>query len=267
MVVRPGTSHLLSPGPSQRLAATVRSLASLVARPCRLCTGFCACKAKGRRTANRCKRSLSLMHSRPGRHGLATHGYRIAAAGTRRAKHVVSVLRAASHGVPLLCRRCCCSADAVSLPRALSVKTLQRTADAETLWEAVVDFVEPLESLREALKMWGRTATDGAHEIVSDVVLTLDPALACDTFQRTSSPSSVVQGCADLPGPLDFGFPFARTAFPVVSGLDPPPCPAFCYPFIGAAPLAAAKRRAKYLEGVCDVVGLAVQQSKSTRFC
>ena len=52
---------------------------------------------------------------------------------------------------------------------------------------------------------------------------------------------------------LDFGLPFVLSGCPVTLSLDLPPCPAFCYPFIGGAPLAAAKRPA------CDVAGSRVQ--------
>ena len=138
--------------------------------------------------------------------------------------------------------------------------------DAEQVWSVVADFVEPLAVLRETVQVWGqRCAADGSADIVQDVCLMLDPELIADTFCRpkTSDPPSIC--CNDLPGSIDVTYSFVLSGPECAFDLGRPPCPAFCYPFIGGAALSQAKRQAEFVEEACDIVGRMVQQSLSTR--
>ena len=138
---------------------------------------------------------------------------------------------------------------------------------AQEVWTTVIDFIEPLAILKETVSVWG-AAWSGVNvdaEVVEDVLLMLDPELACDSFHRPNPSPPVVTCCPDLPGPLDFSLPFVLSGPCVSFQLDAPPSPSFCYPFIGGVSLAAAKRQAAYLEAACDVVGNMVQRTQSER--
>ena len=140
---------------------------------------------------------------------------------------------------------------------------------AETVWDLVADFIEPLETLRVTLRMWRDRASPASHvqAVVEDVLLMLDPELICDTFCRPKVSHPIPVCCGDLPKPLTTPFPFVLTGGIGVYRLEPPPCPAFCYPFVGGAPLSAARRQTSYLEAACDILGMMVQQSLSSRVC
>ncbi|CAE7817460.1 unnamed protein product [Symbiodinium sp. CCMP2592] len=137
------------------------------------------------------------------------------------------------------------------------------------VWALVVDFVEPLDILRETLRRWqdSHAHTVGVAEAAEDAILMLDPSLCCDTYSPTKPHVSASECCADLPGPFDLHVPFVLSGASATFRLPPPPCPAFCYPFIGGAPLAAARRQSSYVEHVCDILGTAVQQAAASRVC
>ena len=138
---------------------------------------------------------------------------------------------------------------------------------AESVWATVVEFVEPLAVPRETLSIWARSH---GHEepfasAAEDAQLLLDPAICCDTFCPTRPSAPVAECCADLPGPLDSTLPFILTGPQATFHLDCPPCPGFCYPFIGGAPLSAAQKEAAYVEAMCHVIGSAIQQTSVSR--
>ena len=135
----------------------------------------------------------------------------------------------------------------------------------DSVWAVVVDFVEPLEILRRTVRLW-RTRTDERYaEIAEDVCLMLDPELLCDSFCKPKNSEPVAECFPELPGSIHGTFPFVLSGAVVVMDLEAAPCPAFCYPFIGGAPLAAAKRQTNFVAAACDVVGLFVQQSLSSK--
>ena len=110
---------------------------------------------------------------------------------------------------------------------------------AESVWAAVVDFVEPLAILRETLRIWAQS--HGFEEpfasAAEDAQLMLDPVLSCDTFSPTKPNTPVAEACNDLPGPLDTALPFVLTGASADFFLDKPPCPAFSYPYMEGLPL------------------------------
>ena len=138
---------------------------------------------------------------------------------------------------------------------------------AESVWAAVVDFVEPLAILRETLRIWAQSHGFGEPfaSAAEDAQLMLDPVVSCDTFSPTKPTTPVTEACTDLPGPLDTALPFVLTGASADFFLDKPPCPAFSYPFIGRAPLAAASRQTAYVEAMCDTIGAAIQQTAVSR--
>ena len=71
--------------------------------------------------------------------------------------------------------------------------------------------------------------------------------------------------CDDLPGPFTTEMGFVLTGSVAQYRLEPPPCPAFCYPFIGGAPLATARKQTAYVEAACDTIGALVQQASLSR--
>ena len=137
----------------------------------------------------------------------------------------------------------------------------------EEVWHTVVDFIEPLETLRRTVRLWADLATPAGSvgDILEDILGLLDPEVSCDTFHRTKATPPVATCCDTLPGPLQCSFPLVLTGAVARYQLEAPPCPAFCYPFIGGVPLSAAKRQTAYVEGACDLLGQLVQQSASTR--
>ena len=93
----------------------------------------------------------------------------------------------------------------------------------------------------------------------------LDPALCCDSYHRTKG-AAVVSDCfSDLPSPFSSAISFVLSGACSAYHLDSPPCPSLCFPFIGGAPLAAAKRQTAFLEAACDILGAAVQQASASR--
>ena len=147
-----------------------------------------------------------------------------------------------------------------------ALETLEEP-DADGVWELVADFVEPLAVFRETLRVWSQHPGrgDGVEGVAQDVTLMLDPELIGDTFCRPKQPAAPSVCCSDLPGPIDSSFPFVLSGQECFFDLGSPPCPAFCYPFIGGAPLALAKRQAGFVEEAGDVVSRMVQQSLSSR--
>eukprot|EP00439_Symbiodinium_sp_Y106_P025363 s1003_g3.t1 len=138
---------------------------------------------------------------------------------------------------------------------------------AESVWAVVVDFVEPLATLRETLRIWAQSHCfeEPFASAAEDAQLMLDPVLCCDTFSPTKPNAPVAEACSDLPGPLDTTLPFVLTGASADFFLDKPPCPAFSYPYIGGAPLAAASRQTAYIEAMCDQIGAAIQQTAVSR--
>ena len=136
---------------------------------------------------------------------------------------------------------------------------------AAEVWARVVDFIEPLEVLRYTVRIWGEQTQGVHHAIVEDVVLMLDPELLCDIFCKPKHNEPVAECFPELPGPLTEVFPFVLSGEVVILDLDTAPCPSFCYPFVGGAPLSAAKRQANFVAAACDTVGHLVQLSMSKR--
>ncbi|CAE7291651.1 unnamed protein product [Symbiodinium sp. CCMP2592] len=138
---------------------------------------------------------------------------------------------------------------------------------AEGAWDLVSKCVEPLSVLRETLRIWVQRCghESGVTSAAEDATLMLDPILCCDTFCRTKSVAPVADCCAELPGPLPDTIPFILTGQSSVFHIGAPPCPAFCHPFIGGAPLSAARKQAAYVEATLDVLGAAVQQTAISR--
>ncbi|OLQ05907.1 hypothetical protein AK812_SmicGene10865 [Symbiodinium microadriaticum] len=119
-----------------------------------------------------------------------------------------------------------------------------RSPSAQQVWDLVVDFVEPLQVLRQTLDMWRRSEffCDEWCEIAEDVLLMLDPEVCCDVFSKTPKQSGPTLCCPDLPGPFGTILPFVLTGAMAAFALQTAPCPSFSYPWIGGATLAAAKR-------------------------
>ena len=142
-----------------------------------------------------------------------------------------------------------------------------RSPSAQQVWDLVVDFVEPLQVLRQTLDMWRRSEffCDEWCEIAEDVLLMLDPEVCCDVFSKTPKQSGPTLCCPDLPGPFGTILPFVLTGAMAAFALQTAPCPSFSYPWIGGATLAAAKRQAAFVEASCDVISTLVQQSQTTR--
>ncbi|CAE7819601.1 unnamed protein product, partial [Symbiodinium sp. KB8] len=122
--------------------------------------------------------------------------------------------------------------------------------DAEQVWTLVSDYIEPLSVLRETIRTWAHRAHEmpGVDEAAQDALLMLDPDLICETFCRPKEEAAPSVCCGDLPGPLSVTFPFVLSGEEIRFDLAEPPCPSFCYPFLGGAPLAAAKRQADLVE-------------------
>ncbi|CAE7242393.1 unnamed protein product, partial [Symbiodinium sp. KB8] len=131
-----------------------------------------------------------------------------------------------------------------------------RSPSAQQVWDLVVDFVEPLQVLRQTLDMWRRSEffCDEWCEIAEDVLLMLDPEVCCDVFSKTPKQSGPTLCCPDLPGPFGTILPFVLTGAMAAFALQTAPCPSFSYPWIGGATLAAAKRQAAFVEASCDVI-------------
>ena len=149
------------------------------------------------------------------------------------------------------------------------LETLQayQAPTVEEVWSSVIDFIEPLEILRNTVQLWADRAADvhSVQEVAADVILLLDPEVSCDIFRRPKPQVVVASCCVDLPSSVGCSFPFVLTGKPSSFRLGPPPCPAFCYPFVGGSPLAAARKQAAYVEAACDVLWQMIQQSASTR--
>ena len=104
-----------------------------------------------------------------------------------------------------------------------------------------------------------------APQAVEDVLLMMDPTLCCDTFCHPKQPGATGVCCDDLPGPFTTDIGFVLSGRVVQFRLDPPPCPAFSYPFIGGAPLAVARKQTAYVEAACDIIGAFVQEASRSR--
>ncbi|CAE7220796.1 unnamed protein product [Symbiodinium sp. CCMP2592] len=138
----------------------------------------------------------------------------------------------------------------------------------EQVWDAVVEFVEPLEVLRNTLDAWQKAPgplqdPDAVAALSADVRLLLDPDLWCEDFRAPKHPPAPAVVCPPLPssGPGRLGFVLSG---PVLSTcIGEPPLRDFVYPFRASVPLAAARRQVDWLEAACDVIGTALQQSLS----
>ncbi|CAE7243636.1 unnamed protein product [Symbiodinium sp. CCMP2592] len=60
-----------------------------------------------------------------------------------------------------------------------------QTLDSESIWATVLDFVEPLDVLRNTLTAWTQheRAQNGCTELAADAALLLDPELWCEDFR------------------------------------------------------------------------------------
>ena len=130
-------------------------------------------------------------------------------------------------------------------------------------WEAVVDFVAPLEHLRHTVRTWcsHTQAQDFAPAVSENLLLLLDPDLCCDHFPQPSPAASVVDFFAPLPPVPGLALPFATTGTSVSFSVDPPPLPCFVYPFDCSVPLSAASRQTEWLTAATDILLQAVQMS------
>ena len=64
----------------------------------------------------------------------------------------------------------------------------------DSVWSTVSEFIEPLETLRETVRIWN-SQTGGVHQdIADDVILLLDPDLLCDSFCKPKQ-QDVVADC------------------------------------------------------------------------
>ncbi|CAE7376905.1 unnamed protein product, partial [Symbiodinium necroappetens] len=135
--------------------------------------------------------------------------------------------------------------------------------DESVAWEAVADFIAPLEHLRCTVRAWRAhaNAQSFAPEVATNLLLLLDPDLCCDSFPQPRPRPAVVDFLAPFPPLRGLALPVAQTGAPSFWDIDPPPLPSFVYPFDSSAPLAAASRHVAWLEATTDVVLQAVQMS------
>ncbi|CAE7807351.1 unnamed protein product [Symbiodinium sp. CCMP2592] len=138
----------------------------------------------------------------------------------------------------------------------------------ELVWGQVVEYIEPLDVLRNTLDEWQKSPgpfqdTDFVATLAADVRLLLDPELLCDDFRAPKHPPMPAVACPPLPtaGPGKIGF--VLTGHVCTVTISDPPLRDFVYPFRASVPLAAARRQADWLEAACDSVGAALQQSTS----
>ena len=102
-------------------------------------------------------------------------------------------------------------------------------------------------------------------EAVEAALLMLDPEVCCDFSHKIKRGAKLTECCPELLAPFDCTLPFVLSGAMAFFNLGGPLCPAFAYPFVGGAPLAAARRQAAFNETTCDVVGRSVQQSQTPR--
>ena len=97
---------------------------------------------------------------------------------------------------------------------------------AEEVWSEVVEFVEPLETLRATLHIWqshfGHKV--GVQEAAEDALLMLDPSLCCDSYcsAKAAAPAPTAECCGELPGPFPSAIPFILSGAFTTYRLDSP---------------------------------------------
>ena len=138
---------------------------------------------------------------------------------------------------------------------------------AEDVWQTLIEYVEPLDVLRNTVKAWHSSlgSTLWADEVCEDVLLMLDPVLCCETFCKTRTKPKSAVCCPDLPGPFSTSLSFVLTGALTTVSISEPPCPGFAFPFIGGVSLAAAKRQCAFLEASCEAIGVLIQRAQSSR--
>ena len=157
--------------------------------------------------------------------------------------------------------------DPAGFSRGLFQATALDDPTPEQAFELVVDFVEPLDTLRATVCAWCQQFghRSGVGAAAEDVLLMLDPEVFCESFCRNKPVQHVAESCPELPGPFSQHIPFVLSGPCAVYRLDLPPSQSFCHPFVGGAPLAAAKKQAAFLEAACDLFSTVVQQASISR--
>ena len=138
--------------------------------------------------------------------------------------------------------------------------------DGDSVWEVVLDFVEPIDVLKQSLHTWAchPEAPSHARALADDAILMLDPELWCEDFRVSKAGASTPLACADLASPS-----LCRVTCPAGGTtarfeLSSPPVPEFVYPFWHSLPLRAAQEQRAWLEHACDTVGAFLQSSTQT---
>ena len=139
--------------------------------------------------------------------------------------------------------------------------------DADSVWATVLDFVEPIDVLRQSLRFWAshQDAPTHAAALADDAVLLLDPELWCEDFRGSKAGVSTPVACADLEAPCLCRFVCAADGPVARFVLPPPPVPEFVYPFWHSLPLRAAREQCAWLEHACDTVGAFLHTSAQSQ--
>ena len=119
----------------------------------------------------------------------------------------------------------------------------------------------------DELEVWrdGHSFPEQVAEAAEAALLMLDPEVCCDFSQKIKRGAKLTECCPELLAPFDCTLPFVLSGAMAFFNLGEPLRPAFAYPFVGGAPLAAARRQAAFNETTCDVLGRSVQQSQTPR--
>ena len=77
----------------------------------------------------------------------------------------------------------------------------------EAVWDVVVGYVEPLQTLKETLIAWklypgSNQEAEGVAQLVDDTIILLDPELWCDDFREPKRPSMPASACPNQPSTL-----------------------------------------------------------------
>ncbi|CAE7646489.1 unnamed protein product [Symbiodinium microadriaticum] len=96
---------------------------------------------------------------------------------------------------------------------------------AETIWDVVIDLVEPTAVFRRTLRAWTQEADFQSEcaEAVEDVLLVLGPEICCDSFCQPKGPVTISNCCAELPGRFSASLPFVVTGTTACFKLEEPP--------------------------------------------
>ncbi|CAE7367855.1 Ap1g1 [Symbiodinium necroappetens] len=141
---------------------------------------------------------------------------------------------------------------------------LDDSAD-DKAWEAIQDFIAPIEHLRCTVSAWKDhpQAQSFAADVAGNMILLLDPEVCCEVFHRPKQPSPKVDFLAPLTFPAGLALPLASHGAAASFSVEEPPLPSFVYPFDCSAPLAPASRQIDWLEASIEVVVAAVQTAAS----